>query len=300
MSTEITAPVILDPTIADDGWLNEHAGVIRMRARRAVGDIVEIGNRLITCRDRIREKYGHGNWYPWLEKNFGWSVDTADRYMHIAELGESRNLRDLDMPVSSLYLLAAPSTPEEVRDEIFDRAEAGERISATEAKKAIAGKRAPGQARLSQNAAEKIPAPIITNDPSTDKPEPELVGAIAHHQSTPTDAVVLRDWKTGEEHVETDRQRLIREGEAAAAEYVRCTNSADLTRDEIVGTFLAEKDVDSIATKIFETVSAVKALALGEKLQQLAAPKGKAGKSNKPFNKTLDLVATSSSNRSRH
>jgi hypothetical protein len=166
--SNITVLTVLDSVIADDGWLNEHAVVIRMRARRMIGDIEEIGDRLITCRDRIREKWGHGNWYPWLEKKFGWSVDTADRYMHVAELAKSRNLRDLDMPLSGLYLLAAPTTPETARNEIIQRAEAGQKLSVADVKKTI------------KSAKRKTGG----------QPEPVGIG--------------IGDWKTGEGHVESD------------------------------------------------------------------------------------------------
>ena len=45
---------------------------------------------------------------------------------------------DLGLPVSSLYLLAAPSTPKEARTEIIQRAEAGEKISGATVKETIA------------------------------------------------------------------------------------------------------------------------------------------------------------------
>jgi hypothetical protein len=43
----------------------------------------------------------------------------------------------LDVPVSGLYLLAAPSTPEEARDEVIARAESGEVLSVTDVQRRI-------------------------------------------------------------------------------------------------------------------------------------------------------------------
>jgi len=43
--------------------------------------------------------------------------------------GKSDKLSNLDVPVSGLYLLAAPSTPEEARAEVIDRAEQGRRAT---------------------------------------------------------------------------------------------------------------------------------------------------------------------------
>jgi hypothetical protein len=50
---------------------------------------------------------------------------------------KSENFSDLNLPISALYLLAAPSAPAGVRDEIMERAGAGEDIKVADVKKAI-------------------------------------------------------------------------------------------------------------------------------------------------------------------
>src|SRR5262249_50444750 len=93
--------------------LAEHAEAIRKIGKRMADDIIEIGRRLTECK-RI---CGHGNWLPWLDREFGWEETTARRFMSVYELeGKSGNLQDLSLPVSGIYLLAKPSTPEIVRD----------------------------------------------------------------------------------------------------------------------------------------------------------------------------------------
>jgi hypothetical protein len=69
---------------------------------------------------------GHDGWLPWLKREFGWSVATAERYIQVHEnLGAKIvNLTNLELPVPGLYLLAAPSTPEPARAEVIERAEA--------------------------------------------------------------------------------------------------------------------------------------------------------------------------------
>ena len=63
-----------------------------------------------------------GGWLPWLEREFGWEETTALRFMCVHELAiKSGNLQDLELPVSGLYLLAAPSTPEEARAAVVER-----------------------------------------------------------------------------------------------------------------------------------------------------------------------------------
>jgi hypothetical protein len=113
--------------------LAQNAEVIRALGKRVVGDIIEIGRRL----SESKKLCGHGNWLPWLNREFGWGDDTALRFMQVSELSKSRNLRDLNLPISGLYLLAAPSTPEEAQQQVIERAENGERLSVSDVKELI-------------------------------------------------------------------------------------------------------------------------------------------------------------------
>jgi hypothetical protein len=66
---------------------------------------------------------GHGEWLTWLEREFEWSNATASKYMQVAELaGKFELSSNLSLGVSDLYLLARPSTPEPIREEIIQRA----------------------------------------------------------------------------------------------------------------------------------------------------------------------------------
>ena len=116
-----------------DPILTKHADEIRRLGRRVVAEVIEIGGRLTECK-RI---CGHGNWLPWLDREFGWTEMTATRFINVYEMGKSNKLLDLELPVSSLYMLAAPSTPAEARDEILERAQCGEPVSGTEVKRII-------------------------------------------------------------------------------------------------------------------------------------------------------------------
>jgi hypothetical protein len=124
--------------IISESALAEHADAIRTLARRAVGDLIEIGRRLTEAKTLC----GHGGWLPWLTREFGWTEQTALNFMRVHELSKSKNFLDLSIPVSGLYLLAAPSTPPEVVDEVIDRAKSGERVTHAEIAQAIAEVRA--------------------------------------------------------------------------------------------------------------------------------------------------------------
>jgi hypothetical protein len=86
----------------------------------------------------------HGDWLPWLERELGWSDQQARRFIHVYELshqGKFNKLLNLDVPISGLYLLAAPSTPEVARAEVIARAEAGEKLEHNTVKKIVLEKK---------------------------------------------------------------------------------------------------------------------------------------------------------------
>jgi len=143
-SSAADAVTVTDPVTAVlPADLIEHASAIRSLGKRVVADVIEIGRRLSDAK-RI---CGHGNWLPWLEREFGWDERTAQRFISVYELaGKSDNLSDLNLPVSSLYLLAAPSTPEQVRDEIIERASSGEILPVAEVKRVVREHKQPATA----------------------------------------------------------------------------------------------------------------------------------------------------------
>ena len=62
--------------------LSENAEQIRRLDKRAVGDVIEIGRRLT----EMKEICGHGNWLPWLHREFGWTDRHALNYTRVYEL----------------------------------------------------------------------------------------------------------------------------------------------------------------------------------------------------------------------
>jgi hypothetical protein len=114
--------------------LEEHAHVIRTLGRRVLGDVIEIGRRLTAA----KKICGHGNWLEWLDREFGWSDRHALNFMRLYQLSrKSENFSDLEIPISGLCLLAAPSTPVEVVDVVIERAAGGERVSLAEIQRSI-------------------------------------------------------------------------------------------------------------------------------------------------------------------
>ena len=110
-------------------FVQQQTGEIRILIKRTAQGIVEVGQKLIS----VKAKLGHGRFGDWLKAEFGWSWDTANRFMNVA-----KNLKHIphnaEFEFRALYLLAAPSTPEPARKEALARAASGEAITYTAAK----------------------------------------------------------------------------------------------------------------------------------------------------------------------
>jgi hypothetical protein len=127
-----TAILKADKTsVAFNPILAERAAAIRKLCKRTREDIVEIGRILSKTRDDIGH-IEHGDWLVWIEAEFGWSDQTARRFIHVYELSRDaqfNNLLNVDLPLSGLYLLAAPNTPDAARAEVAARIEVGAKPS---------------------------------------------------------------------------------------------------------------------------------------------------------------------------
>ena len=118
-----------------DYALAEHAEVIRTAGRAMIENVLEIGRHLTEAK-RLCEP---GQWLAWLEREFKWTRQTADNLMNVYAMAECKRVYTFpDLPLRSLYLLARPSTPEAVRQEVLERAASGERIPHERVKQEIA------------------------------------------------------------------------------------------------------------------------------------------------------------------
>jgi hypothetical protein len=103
--------------LAHDTALAAIANDIRARGRRVVGDVIEIGRHLTEAKALC----SHGRWLPWLEREFGWSEQTALNLMRVYELTKLKRVLNLSLPLSGLYKLAAPSRLLILSKETFER-----------------------------------------------------------------------------------------------------------------------------------------------------------------------------------
>ena len=94
--------------------------------RRTARDIWEVGKKLTEVRSHLE----HGQFEGWLRAEFGWSRRTAYNFINVYEaFSDSKNFAQLDIATSALYKLAAPSTPQSIRQEFLNKAEQGKKIT---------------------------------------------------------------------------------------------------------------------------------------------------------------------------
>jgi len=151
-------------TVPTDSTLAEHAAAIRALGKQTVANIIEIGERLAKCKKIV----GHGGWLAWIDREFGWSEQSARNFMHVYEMSfKSPTVVDLNLDMRSLYALAAPSTPIEAREAIIERAEAGQPIPVAEVKRVI------DEAKGREQPAKKPPTKARAKAEPTKPPPPE-------------------------------------------------------------------------------------------------------------------------------
>ena len=121
----------LDQTTAE--FLLRETQEIKSLMKRTVEGIIETGERL----HRVKQRLQHGEFMTWVENEIKCHYSTALHFMRVWEtFGEQKEqIADVGINVSVLYLLSAPSMPEQLRTEIVEMAKAGNPVSFAEAKR---------------------------------------------------------------------------------------------------------------------------------------------------------------------
>lgn len=103
---------------------------IKLRLKRTAQDIVEIGKELI----EVKANLPHGQFLSWIDAEFKMNKQMANTFMNVAErFGEKSDY--LTFAPTILYMLASPSTPDEVVQTAIEMAENGEKITVAEVKR---------------------------------------------------------------------------------------------------------------------------------------------------------------------
>lgn len=160
------AAAVLGPgELDDDEYLAQAEGRIRGYGKLVVSGIVEIGRELVAVKERLPGRYN-----AFVSERLGWSLMQATRFVNVHAMLRLNNLLsqadDLTIDASSLYLIAAPSTPAQVREQVLEQAAKPKGISRTEVEKLIAEARQEGDTAARSEFADKL---VITADELSDR-----------------------------------------------------------------------------------------------------------------------------------
>lgn len=120
-------------TVPADKAASARAAAERIRGRMqlAAESIIEVGRELI----QQKKDLGHGNFLAWIDAEFGMSTRTSQNFISVAERFSDKYATVAHLAPTALYALAAPSTPEPVREQVLERAASGEKVTAKEIEK---------------------------------------------------------------------------------------------------------------------------------------------------------------------
>ena len=144
--SEILAPVAVLSQVSAELYYDynqlpsEHREAVRRSARiikpllkRTAEDIFIIGGELRA----VKEMLPHGKYTEWLGVEFGLSERMAQHFVNVRERLGPKSEKFSVLPPSTLYLLAAPSTPDEAITLVEERIDAGDRLSVAHVQRTI-------------------------------------------------------------------------------------------------------------------------------------------------------------------
>jgi hypothetical protein len=99
----------------------EAATEIRVAEHSLRDGAIAIGRRLI----QVKELLPHGEFGKWLKSEFGWAERTAQNYMRVAEAFGENPQRVADLPLHTLYVIAAQ--PPSARNRVLELVDKEER-----------------------------------------------------------------------------------------------------------------------------------------------------------------------------
>jgi hypothetical protein len=129
-------------------WAMAAAGTIRSNISGAVQKVLEAGHLL----QQAKERLPHGEYLPWVQQACGLKPDYAARLIKAADWASNvEHVPHLDTvpDATTLFLLSADTTPEEVREWFMERCAAGDVPSRAEVQER---KRSAGRPRQPQPA----------------------------------------------------------------------------------------------------------------------------------------------------
>lgn len=133
--------------------------------QRTAQDIWEIGQILAEVQSRLKQDR---QFDAWLKAEFGLSRRTAYNFINVYKaFQEDAKFAQINIDPSALYLLASPSTPQQIRDEIIQQASTGAKVTHKDIKQAISKKKSKPQSNTPSVASHQ-PPPLGAKQPEAD------------------------------------------------------------------------------------------------------------------------------------
>jgi hypothetical protein len=318
-----------EPAAVFNQALAQHARAIRELGKRVYEDVVAIGWHLSEARAQAK----HGEWSSWLEAEFGWTNQTALNFIRVYELSRDpkfKTVLNLNLPLRVLYQLTAPKA-EAARQDIAERIEAGEEISAVIVSETVTHRK----------QAESISTADAEEEPGTTEHRARMTALAAESEFSdstgPDHAERDRDPDPVElEHDRNDRQSVLAHAAREVANtapsvsaeskpkkskpslleaWEATSEERQIIRDLVLEEYFAQADGADIYARILTvrrdevirafldelTVDGLR-MRMSEEFRQALRAKITAvkGKTGKPFKKTINLRANSAQERSNH
>ncbi|GEM_PF-2743085 len=115
----------------DEVAAKEDAAIIKAHMKSAAESIIAVGLAL----KRQKERLPHGMFLPWIEAEFGMTRRTATNFVSVAEKYSDKWETVSHLPAKALYELAAPSTPQSVREQVEELIVDGQKVTAADVKR---------------------------------------------------------------------------------------------------------------------------------------------------------------------
>jgi DNA repair exonuclease SbcCD ATPase subunit len=179
------------PDLDDEAYLAQAEGEIRGYGRLVVSGIVAIGKKLV----EVKERVGHGRYEKFIRERLRFSPQAAHNYVQSYELLKSLtvgDLKSLQIDARSLYLLARPTTPEEVRAEALEKAASPDGISRDEVAALVEQARQQAAAKATAEAQQQSVAQLAKAAKETQAEIAKLTKAEARSTELATKLAELR------------------------------------------------------------------------------------------------------------
>jgi hypothetical protein len=141
--------------VNDEEFLAQAENHIRGYGKMVVSGIVEIGRKLV----EVKERVGWKRYVEFVTERLGWSETQGDNFRHVGELFATPKFgvkpEALTIDASSLYLIAAPSTPADVREQVLEKAATATGISRGEVQNLLEEARWPARKPRPDPAAQR-------------------------------------------------------------------------------------------------------------------------------------------------